>query len=374
MAKTRKIFLVVAGGNHDTDRHYQRTIEKKLEMSELKAFLNAKENEILEKNYYGGPFAVWGAVPGESNTRNWTSMEPGDYTLITRKGKVIFAAEIALKTHHAKLAEYLWKKDTDGKTWEYVYFMVNTESVEVPLSALNPLLGYSEGYFPRGFMAIEQGKVDNLLGKYGDVLSVLKQLELGKELEKVDERKKTEEISEVVDEKVERAPTEHDEMQWRLIRLGRKAHVDVWVPRNDQGKSYNGEVFRPQVLAEFQSTLDVPKYVENVDVVWKYGHSIKSAFEIEHSTSVYSGILRLSDLRALTPYSIYPLFIVASRERKNKVFSELKRPTFDNPYLKLKEAIRYFSYDKIRELDEKYKDLDANLGTKFLLQESEVVV
>src|SRR6185369_15234802 len=110
---------------------------------------------------------------------------------------------------------------------------------------------------------------------------------------------------EIVAEKIERAPTEHDEMQWRLIRLGLRANVDVWVPRNDQGKSYEGNTFREHVLGEFQESLDVPKYVENIDVVWKYGYSIKSAFEIEHSTSVYSGILRLSDLRALTPNSVY---------------------------------------------------------------------
>ena len=299
-------------------------------------------------------------------------MEPGDYVLIYRAGRIIFAAEIALKTHNQNLAKSFWKVDSDGDTWEYMYLMVNTESVNVPLSKLNPLLGYAENYFPRGFMAIDQEKANALLGSYGDVLSVLRQLEAGKELEKVDPVKKEQEIA-VATEKVERATTEHDEMQWRLIRLGLRTHVDVWVPRNDQGKSYEGNNFREHVLKEFQSSLDVPKYVENIDVVWKYGYSIKSAFEIEHSTSVYSGILRLSDLRALTPNSIYPLFIVADRERKNKVFSELKRPTFDNPYLKLCEVIGFLSYDKVRELDEGTASNDANLTTDFLLQQSERV-
>lgn len=370
MKKKRKIFFVVASGGHDTDKHYHDTIEQKHVFSEIGRFLDENEKAILEKNYRGGPFAAWGATPGPGNARYWNNMESGDYVLIYRAGRIIFAAEIALKTHNQNLAKYFWNIDEKGKTWEYMYLMVNTEAVNVPLSKLNPLLGYSENYFPRGFMAIEQEKADALLGSYGDVLSVLRQLEIGKELEKVDMEKKEQEMA-VTTEKVEQATTEHNEMQWRLIRLGLRARVDVWVPRKDQGRSYEGNTFREHVLREFQSSIDVPKYIENIDVVWKYGYSIKSAFEVEHSTSIYSGILRLSDLRALTPNSIYPLFIVADRERKNKVFSELKRPTFDNPYLRLKEVIGFLSYDRVRELDESCKSNDANLTTDFILQQSE---
>ena len=36
-----------------------------------------------------------------------------------------------------------------------------------------------------------------------------------------------------IDEHIERAPTEHDAMQWRLIRQGQLARCDVWVPRQD---------------------------------------------------------------------------------------------------------------------------------------------
>jgi len=370
--KKRKIFFVVTSGGHDTDRHFHDTIQRQRDLQELKGFLNEADVQHLQGRYRDGQFAAWGAVPGEGNARYWNNMEEGDYVLIYRAGKIIFAAEVALKIHNPRLAEHLWTRDTKGQTWEFMYLMVNAEAVNIPLSKLNPLLGYSENYFPRGFMAIQQEKADALLREYGDVLSILKRLESGAEVEKVDPVKKEQELT-FVTEKVERATTEHDEMQWRLIRLGLRARVDVWVPRNDQGKSYEGNSFRENVLQEFQSSLDVPKYVENIDVVWKYGYSIKSAFEIEHSTSVYSGILRLSDLRALTPNSIYPLFIVADRERKNKVFSELRRPTFDNPYLRLKEVIGFLSYDKVRELDEGGGSNDANLTNDFLLKQSERV-
>jgi hypothetical protein len=369
MNKIRKIFFVVASGGHETDKHYYDTIERKRSVEEAEKFLDPKEIEVLKNIYHGGPFAVWGAVPGSGNLRTWEVMEPGDYVLIYRGGRVIFAAEVALKARNPEMAKYLWGADSAGKTWEYMYFLVNPQQVDVGMSKINPYLGYSENYFPRGFMAIDQDKATGLLTKYGDVLSALKRIESGKKLEEV-AKKEIENLAEL-DDRVERATTEHDEMQWRLIRLGKRSKVDVWVPKNDQGKSYDGHQFKGEVLDEFQEALDVPSYVKNIDVVWKYGYSIKSAFEIEHSTSVYSGILRLSDLRALTPNSIYPLFIVADRDRRNKVFSELKRPTFNNQFLRLPEVVSFLSYDKVRELDEGFKDQDANISLDFLEKQSE---
>jgi hypothetical protein len=97
---------------------------------------------------------------------------------------------------------------------------------------------------------------------------------------------------------------------------------------------------------------------------WKFGpHSIKSAFEIENSTSIYSGILRLSDLTE-APNSNYPLFIVASEDRRKRVFEELRRPTFSGPCLRLNEVIRFLGYEKVREIDEcskQSRDFDAGV-------------
>ncbi|HCM52338.1 TPA: hypothetical protein DIS56_04425 [Candidatus Saccharibacteria bacterium] len=228
-----------------------------------------------------------------------------------------------------------------------MYFIVNEETVDVPLAKLNPFFGYSENYAPRGFTQIDQEKVKSFAANYGDILGVLKSLENNEEIIPVAPVK-----TEIIEEKIEQATTEHDEMQWRLIRLGEMAKLDVWVPANDQNKQYKGNIFRDHILREFQQGLDVAPTIKNIDVVWKFGpYSIKSAFEIEHSTSVYSGILRLSDLRAETPNSTFPLFIVADRARKQKVLNELLRPTFSSPALRLNEVVKYLSYDDVRQVD-----------------------
>jgi hypothetical protein len=341
----------VAGGNLEAERHFQDTIKRKRTLKEVEAFLTDDESKALRDIYHNSSFIVWGAVPGPSNTRNWEAMEPGDVVLIYNSGRIRYIGEVATKTRSPHVARYFWDENTSGVTWELIYFIVNEQKVDVPIGALNPFFGYKESYHPMGFTQINQKAVDEFAINFGDLLGVLRTLEKGEQVIHA-ARPSKQEVREV-EEKVERAPTEHDEMQWRLIHLGMLAKCDVWVPSNDQGKQWEGHQFRDNVLKEFHQSLDVPPSVKNVDVVWKFGpYSIKSAFEIEHSTSVYSGILRLSDLRAENPNSNYPLFIVADRSRRQKVFNELQRPTFSGPALRLNEVIKYLSYDDVRKIDE----------------------
>ena len=363
MSNLRRIFIVVAGGNLAAERHFEDTIQRKRNLNEIRRFLPQVEIENLENIYHNAPFIVWGAVPGPMNESRWEKMKPGDIVLIYNRGYIRFVGEVAAKVRSRELARYFWRETGEGQTWELMYFIVNEERVNVPLQKVNSLLGYQEHYRPQGFSMINDEAVENFIKRFGDILGVLKTLERDEELIQIPEQRPL--IQEVVEEKIETAPSEHVEMQWRLIHLGTLAKFDVWVPKSDQNRQFEGHRFSELVLPEFHETLDVPPTIKNIDVVWKFGpYSIKSAFEIEHSTSIYSGILRLSDLRAETPNSNYPLFIIASEERRRRVFNELLRPTFSDPALRLKEVIRFLGYNKIREIDESFKgksEFDANV-------------
>jgi hypothetical protein len=368
---SRKVFLVVAGGNSAAERHFEDTVQRKRTLEEVREFLPSQEIENLEKIYHGSDFIVWGAVPGPMNESRWDKMTPGDVVLIYNNGRIRFAGEIAAKVRNKELARHFWNENDTGATWELMYFIVNEERADVPIEKLNPLFGYQAHYRPQGFSMINEAAVRNFAQNYGDILGVLKTLERGEDLIHLPLRRDV--LNAGIDEYIERVPTEHDEMQWRLIRLGQLAKCDVWVPRNDQPKQYEGHQFRDFVLREFHETLDVPRSIENIDVVWKFGpYSIKSAFEIEHSTSVYSGILRLSDLRAEAPNSNFPLFIVASEERRKKVFEELRRPTFSGPCLRLNEVIRFLGYSRLREIDESSKNAN-NFDASVLMAAGESV-
>ncbi len=241
----------MAGGGHETDRHFYDTIETRRFVGEFGKFLKSDEADKLDKYARGRPYAVWGAVPGPSNIRNWEAMEEGDYVMVYRQGKIILAAEIAMKTRNTELAKFFWKEDDDGKTWELIYFMVNDVAFNVDIEELNKYFEYEDSYRPQGFMAVKQEKVDQLLSTYGDLISLLEKINSGLDVEKIEFRKKKI-ISEVLDEGIEKAPTEHTEIQWRLIRLGNRSSFDVWVPVGDQSKEFDGNKFRDFVIKEFQ--------------------------------------------------------------------------------------------------------------------------
>jgi hypothetical protein len=369
MIKKRKIFFTIASGGHETDKHYYETIKTKRSVEEISNFLSRTESLNLKTYTHDRPYAVWGAVPGSGNIRTWETMDQGDYVLVYRSGKIIAAAEVAAKIRNPNLATFFWDKDINGKTWELTYFLTNLIEVNVNQTSLNKYLGYKENYSPRGFMSIDQDKTDKLLMNYGDLLSLLTKLQKGEKLEHIEVGKEI--LQEYVDDQIKTAPTEHTEMQWHLISIGNKTKLDVWIPPADQGREYANNKFRDHILSDFRESIDVPSYIKNIDTVWKLGLSIKAAFEIENSTSIYSGILRLSDLKALAPNSNYPLFIVANRDKKSRVFDQLRRPTFANDYLQLDKQVRYLSYDKVRELDN--QDCPQFFDVNFIVSAGELV-
>src|SRR5437763_9946969 len=124
---SRRIFLVVAGGNPSAERHFEDTIQHKRTLEEVRRFLPSQEIENLEKIYHGSNFIVWGAVPGPMNESRWEKMTAGDVVLIYNNGRIRFAGEIAAKVRNKDLARYFWRGDDAGVTWELMSFIVNEE-------------------------------------------------------------------------------------------------------------------------------------------------------------------------------------------------------------------------------------------------------
>jgi hypothetical protein len=130
----------------------------------------------------------------------------------------------------------------------------------------------------------------------------------------------------------ESATTRHSEIQWLLLTLGADLGLDVWVARNDRGRRWNGVALGslPRMLDELPTQFNdaTTRTIELIDVLWLSGNSIVAAFEVECTTSIYSGLLRMSDLTALQPNLDINLYLVAPDERREKVEQELLRPTF----------------------------------------------
>ncbi len=169
----------------------------------------------------------------------------------------------------------------------------------------------------------------------------------------------------------------HTEIQYHLLKLGRDMGFDLWVARNDRGTAWNGS--RLGEMAGLVSTLptqfnDVTtRTIELIDVLWLRGNSIAAAFEVECTTSVYSGLLRMSDLLSLQPNLDIRLFIVAPDNRREKVEQEILRPTFRLRDKPLFEVCGFIPYDTFRKKIETIHELKlaTALRPKFLEQEAE---
>ena len=146
-------------------------------------------------------------------------------------------------------------------------------------------------------------------------------------------------------------------MQAKVAQIGVEMGFHIWAPRNDKRKVQehvpNGshDMFLDVLPLNYDDT--TLRTIEQIDILWLKGRSIARAFEIEHTTAIYSGLLRMADLLALQPNMDIRLHIVAPEERKERVLREIKRPVFSllerGPLYK---QCTYLSYDSINELRE----------------------
>jgi hypothetical protein len=145
-------------------------------------------------------------------------------------------------------------------------------------------------------------------------------------------------------------------IQALVAEIGSRMGMQIWVPRADRSNvlaEWRGD--HPPILDRLPLNYDdtTLRTIEQIHVLWLSGRAIARAFEVEHTTSIYSGILRMADLLALQPNMDIRLHIVAPAARREKVFQELRRPVFSllesGP---LSESCTYLPYDALRELAE----------------------
>jgi len=147
--------------------------------------------------------------------------------------------------------------------------------------------------------------------------------------------------------------TKHTEIQYLLMRLGADMGFDVHLASNDASRQWKGQRLgdlprrREQLPQQFDPATN--RTIELIDLLWLQGNAIVAAFEIESTTSIYSGLLRMSDLLAMQPNIAIPLFLVAPEDRRSKVIQQVNRPTFDRMKPPLVEVCRYISFEGLRE-------------------------
>lgn len=143
---------------------------------------------------------------------------------------------------------------------------------------------------------------------------------------------------------------QHIEMQFHLLKIGKALGYDVICASNDRSKIYNGNNFSFHCLSEFpiiNTDKDTLHTIKLIDVLWfrKGTNNIICAFEVEKSTSIYSGILRLTDLAYSIADGDEVFYIIIPDNREKDVRLQLSRPSIKN----IKVPINYILFSDLRQ-------------------------
>lgn len=142
----------------------------------------------------------------------------------------------------------------------------------------------------------------------------------------------------------------HTEIQGWLRDIGRALGFEIWVAANDRSRAYSGGKLSENCLTELPgSVLGGGDAVALIDVIWFTSSGFPAAaFEVEHTTSIYSGIVRLLDLaQGSTDQITVPLFLVAPDNREEEVREQLHRPAFRRIAHNL--HLRYLPYGELEK-------------------------
>jgi hypothetical protein len=151
-------------------------------------------------------------------------------------------------------------------------------------------------------------------------------------------------------------PRTHTEIQAKLRDIGLFEGFDVWVA--DRGTDWNGRRLGEGCLLELPvvAAERTRAVMRMIDVIWfrkGAGHP-ERFFEIEHSTSVYSGLLRFNDV--MIDFPIPEAFIVGDGEKTRAKFErEIARRTFEQTGLRY--VTRFLFYDLVRQTWQRYQQV-----------------
>ena len=154
----------------------------------------------------------------------------------------------------------------------------------------------------------------------------------------------------------------HTEIQAWLRDLGIGLGYRVWIAANDMSRMYGSARLSDGCLGELPASIGAVAGAESVrliDVLWiePLQDSVAAAFEVEHTTSIYSGIVRLLDLALSNPSSVvHGLYLVAPDAREHEVRAQLRRPAFSRVQ---DLGVRYLPYGEL----ERHRAAIVRFGT-----------
>ena len=165
----------------------------------------------------------------------------------------------------------------------------------------------------------------------------------------------------------------HTQVQAWLRDLGRALGYSVWVASNDRGRRIGDVTLGEGCLTQLPSALlsnPAVDAIRLIDVLWvdTQRGTVEAAFEVEHTTSIYSGIVRMLDLAlSLSDKPTGAYFLVAPDAREADVRAQFARPAFSRA---TDMDLRFLPYSALREQREAMARFGSGLKAVFAIARS----
>lgn len=128
-------------------------------------------------------------------------------------------------------------------------------------------------------------------------------------------------------------------LQWLLAKIGKKVGYQVWIARQDHGKSWNNESFQQLSIPSLPFAEENPAQVqlENMAILWLQKNEVIVAYEIDpKSTEIVTSLLRLYDFGIACAKRQLQLCLVLPKQHFGQACFELSRPLFHQQREKLR--------------------------------------
>lgn len=137
----------------------------------------------------------------------------------------------------------------------------------------------------------------------------------------------------------------HSKVQSLLGAIGIKKGFDIWYPTSDRINLDNSIIENSMLRNDLPLfNKEIHEIISEIDVIWLQNSNLVSLFEVEHSTPIYSGLLRFNDILLTIP-SVNNFNIASNKEREKKFIKEINRPTFKQN--NLIEKVTFLNYEDI---------------------------
>ena len=333
------LFLVPV--NDDWIEDYQQTVA---------APLSVDNDAPTELEKYS-ELRVWGTTIGDSPQKrtSFEAMEPGDALLFLHDGVFIGSARVDETFESTELGKWIWNNPKS----EFVYTLTDYREISVPRQEVWNVLGYSSNYPLYGFSRASEDAISSLLQQYNSVEEAFQAFRQQDDDTADGESNGDPTAGDDNTEPKENQIREHTEIQWFLIQLGLEHGYDVYVTTNDQNLTYQGQRLGEDCIDELTLTgfsEAAMRLIEYVDVIWLNGDYIEKMFEVESTTSIFSGILRMTDFVVKVPNLAVDMHIVAPTEDEDQVRRQMTRPTFQHIMDQAQHcSLQYLSFEEVKK-------------------------